>query len=63
LIGIILGYVGAGLVGDKLGWSTVVPMWSVAVSFAFAAGVGVFFGYYPARTASRLDPIECLRYE
>ena len=63
LIGIILGYAGAGLIGSKLGWSTVVPMWSVAVSFAFAGGVGVFFGYYPARTAAMLDPIECLRSE
>ncbi len=63
VIGIIVGFAGSGLVGNSLGWQTVVPPWSVAVSFAFAAAVGVFFGWYPARKAALLDPIECLRYE
>ena len=44
-------------------WRTQVPLQSIAMAFGFAAGVGVFFGFYPARKAARLDPIEALRYE
>ncbi len=63
LIGIGVGLLGAALLGDTLGWETVVPLWSIIVSFGFAAVVGVSFGFYPASKAARLDPIECLRYE
>jgi putative ABC transport system permease protein len=42
---------------------TVVSMDSVMLAFFFAAAIGIFFGFYPARKASRLDPIEALRYE
>ncbi len=63
LIGIAIGFAGSRALGDTLGWQTIVPGWSVALSFVFAAAVGVFFGYYPARKAALLDPIECLRYE
>ncbi|HKB78967.1 MAG TPA: ABC transporter permease [Thermoanaerobaculia bacterium] len=63
LIGVVLG-VGASLaVGRFLGWPIVVTTTSIALSFGVAAGVGVFFGFYPARKAARLDPIEALRYE
>jgi len=61
--GILLGAVASGVIGQMLRWSTSLSSSSVALSFAVAAGVGVFFGYYPARQASRLDPIDSLRYE
>ena len=63
LIGIAIGLSVSSLLGDTLGWQTIVPLQAVVISFAFAAAVGVFFGYYPARKAALLDPIDCLRYE
>ena len=63
LVGVLLG-VGASLaVGQFLQWPIVVSSESIALAFGVAAFVGVFFGFYPARKASRLDPIEALRYE
>jgi putative ABC transport system permease protein len=63
VLGTLLGVgVSKGL-SQALGWPTLITGSSILVAFAFAAGVGIFFGYYPARTAAGLDPIEALRYE
>jgi macrolide transport system ATP-binding/permease protein len=61
--GIILGVVASWLVSALAHWPTVISPLSIIGGFLFAAGVGVFFGYYPARKAALLDPIEALHYE
>jgi putative ABC transport system permease protein len=61
--GIALGIVASTLITRFVHWSTFVSPLSVVVAAFFSAGVGIFFGYYPARKAARLDPIEALRYE
>ncbi len=63
IIGVVLGVTAAKLVTLFLGWPTLVSQSSIILSFAVCAITGVFFGYYPAQSASRLDPIEALRYE
>ena len=63
LAGVVIGVFGSGGVGRLLRWSTVVSPSSVALSVLVAAMVGVFFGFYPARQASQLDPIDALRFE
>ena len=63
LVGIVLGMVASAIISNVLHWTTVVSLLSVVVAVVFSAGVGIFFGYYPARKAARLDPIEALRYE
>ena len=63
LIGIVLGAAGAWLVGELAGWRVQLSIDAVLISIAFAAAVGVFFGFYPAKKASKLTPIEALRYD
>jgi putative ABC transport system permease protein len=63
IIGICLGLGGSLMVTLSGGWPMIIEMKSVFLAFGFAAAVGVFFGYYPARKAAALDPIEALRYE
>jgi putative ABC transport system permease protein len=61
--GVVLGIAATRLVGSLAGWQTLVTPQSLVFAFAVALAVGLFFGYYPARRASRLDPIAALRYE
>ena len=63
LIGIVIGTIGSILISTLLHWATHISPVSVVVAAFFSATVGIFFGYYPARKAARLDPIEALRYE
>ncbi len=63
LAGTLLGIAGARLISYFAGWPTLLSAPAVAGSFLFSGAVGVFFGFYPARKASRLDPITALRYE
>jgi putative ABC transport system permease protein len=63
IIGVLLGVLSCQLVTAILGWPTIISESSVILSFVVCALTGIFFGYYPAQKASRLDPIEALRYE
>ena len=62
-IGVALGLGVSRLVAKFAGWPVAVDPSSVAIAFGFAAVIGIFFGFYPARKAAAFDPIEALRYE
>jgi putative ABC transport system permease protein len=63
LIGIVLGLATSQLLSAIAHWPTLISLGSIVVAFFFSAAVGIFFGFYPARQAASLDPIEALRYE
>src|SRR5262245_5773082 len=63
VVGIALGTVGAQTIANSFQWPTRVSPNAIALAFGCSAAIGVFFGYYPARQAARLDPIEALRFE
>jgi putative ABC transport system permease protein len=63
VIGVLLGITASKLVTLFLSWPTLITQFSIILSFMVCVITGVFFGYYPAQKASRLDPIEALRYE
>jgi putative ABC transport system permease protein len=63
LIGIALGVGASQFISEKFGWPTLTSTDSILLAFAFSAVIGIFFGFYPARKAAQLDPIDALRYE
>jgi putative ABC transport system permease protein len=63
LIGIVFGIGTSKILSIYAHWPTLISVGSIAIAFLFSAAVGIFFGFYPARKAAALDPIEALRYE
>jgi putative ABC transport system permease protein len=63
LAGIVLGLSGSAVISRFLKWPTMISVKAIIIAVIFSAAVGIFFGFYPARKAAQLDPIEALRYE
>ena len=63
IAGIALGVGAAAAIANFAGWPTLIRLDSMVLGVTFSAAVGVFFGFYPARKAARLNPIEALRFE
>ncbi len=63
IIGILLGVIGSSAISSFAKWPTIITAFSIILSFAFSIAIGIFFGFYPARKAALLNPIDALRYE
>ncbi|MDD4232555.1 MAG: ABC transporter permease [Candidatus Cloacimonetes bacterium] len=63
ILGILLGFGAARIVSRIMNWNIAVTMWSIILSVGFSMGIGIFFGWYPAKKAANLNLIDALRYE
>lgn len=63
IIGVLLGSIASWIVNVVIHWPVTIQIYSVVLSFAVCTVTGVFFGWYPAKKAANLDPIEAIRYE
>jgi len=62
-IGIALGWMTSSLIASIQGWPTLISFWAIVIALSFSTLVGLFFGIYPANKASKMNPVEALRYE
>jgi putative ABC transport system permease protein len=62
-LGVVVGVIVSGTLSSMFGWVTIIPPRAIAIAVVFSAVIGIAFGFYPARKAAMLDPIDALRYE
>ena len=62
-IGTLAGIAGSHALANAFAWPTHISVNAILLAFGFSAGIGIFFGFYPASKAATLDPIDALRYE